>query len=101
MEPKANVTDTPSGTSSRIDDYRVRPAAEARSWAPVEERSWAPERRVYTHNPARFGKVAEIQPETETDVEPALRPPPHWMLAVAGAAIAALMGALLGGFLHI
>ena len=97
MDPKASPSEVPS----RVDDYRVRPAAEPRSWASAEERSWAPERRVYTHNPARFGKVAEIEPEVEADVEPTLRPPPHWMLAVAGAAIAALMGALLGGFLHI
>ena len=37
----------------------------------------------------------------EIDVEPQLPPPPRWMLMMGGAAIAALMGALLGGFMHI
>ena len=97
MEPRILPPDQPS----RSDDYRVRPAAEPRSWAPHEDRSWESERRVYTHNPARFGQKAEVPPEVEIDVEPALRPPPQWMLVLAGAAIAALIGGLVGGVMHI
>jgi len=97
MEPRI----APSEPSPRSDDYRVRPAAEARSWAPPEGRSWEGERRIYTHNPARFGQKTEAPSEVELDVEPALRPPPQWMLVLAGAAIAALIGGLVGGVMHI
>jgi len=97
MEPRID----PSQTPSRRDDYRIRPAAEARSWAPPEDRSREDERRIYTHNPARFSRKAEVQPEVELDVEPTLRPPPQWMLVLAGAAIAALIGGMVGGFMHI
>ncbi len=34
---------------------------------------------------------------TDEEAEPALRPPPTWMLVLAGAAIATLMGVLVGG----
>ena len=44
---------------------------------------------------------AEPAAVEEIDVEPQLPPPPRWMLMMGGAAIAALMGALLGGFMHI
>jgi len=103
---------------TRVDDYRVRPHAEPKSWAPVEpdepqvradHATW-----IYTHNVERFSRPAErttpvheaaAQPQAQTvemvDVEPDLPPPPRWMIAIAGAAVAALMGALLGGFMHI
>lgn len=105
MEPTAAA----SGRPAREDDYRVRPAApggEAKSWisdrpvAPLTPREGA---RIYTHTAENFGRretpQAEIDPDL--DVEPALRPPPQWMLILAGAAVAALMGALLGGMMHI
>lgn len=57
---------------------------------------------IYTHNPARFVRPEAVAPEpVEEDAEPTLRPPPPWMLMLAGAAVAALMGGLLGGFLNI
>lgn len=95
--------------SSRADDYRVRPAAEPRSWAPrVAEADWgwdapaADARPTFTHNAARYSRPIEaMQPAEHVDLEPELSPPPRWMMALAGAAVAALMGALLGGFMHI
>lgn len=103
----------PVRPASRADDYRVRPAAEPRSWAPrVAEADWTwdaprpetrPEtRNVFTHNAERYSRPVEIETsEPDLDVEPQLTPPPRWMLAIAGAAVAALMGALLGGFMHV
>jgi hypothetical protein len=97
--------------SPREDDYRVRPAAEPKSWVtdqPVEDirpdaKVW-PEQgaRLYTHNVEHFGRRDATPVEAaEPDVEPNVSPPPYWMIMVAGAAVAALMGALLGGFMHI
>ena len=78
------------------DDYRVRAAAEPRSWAPQTADA------TFTHNAARYARPVEaVQPAEHIDVEPEVAPPPRWMMAIAGAAVAALMGALLGGFLHI
>ena len=37
----------------------------------------------------------------EIDAEPQLRPPPRWLIILAGVAIAALMGAMLGAFMHV
>lgn len=103
----------PVRPASRADDYRVRPTAEPKSWAPrVAEPDWTwdaprpetrPEtRNVFTHNVQRYSRPAPLEtPETEIDAEPQLAPPPRWMLAIAGAAVAALMGALLGGFMHV
>lgn len=99
----------PVRSASRVDDYRVRPAAEAKSWAPrVAEADWtwdAPRpdaRSVFTHNAQRYSRPTPVEtPEAEVDAEPQLAPPPRWMLAIAGAAVAALMGALLGGFMHV
>lgn len=96
-------------TTDRTDDYRVRPAAEPRSWAPhVAEGDWgrdapaADARPTFTHNAARYSRPTEAtQPVEHVDLEPELSPPPRWMMALAGAAVAALMGALLGGFMHI
>ncbi|WP_395944726.1 hypothetical protein [Brevundimonas sp.] len=82
------------------------PGGEAKSW--VSDRPASPEAvrerpRVYTHTAENFGRCDAINAEkTEVpDVEPSLRPPPQWMLLLAGAAVAALMGALLGGMMHI
>jgi hypothetical protein len=105
MEPTAS---TP-GLPAREDDYRVRPAApggEAKSWVsdrPVSPLAVRERSRVYTHTAENFGRRETPQTEVEpdVDVEPALRPPPQWMLILAGAAVAALMGALLGGMMHI
>lgn len=107
----------PVRPASRDDDYRVRPAAESKSWAPrVAEADWTwdaprpetrprtrPEtRNVFTHNVERYSRPVEVEAsEPDLDVEPQLAPPPRWMLAIAGAAVAALMGALLGGFMHV
>ncbi|WP_428154455.1 hypothetical protein [Brevundimonas sp.] len=96
-------------TTDRTDDYRVRPAAEPRSWAPrVAEGGWgrdapaAGARPTFTHNAARYSRPNEATQSVEhVDLEPELSPPPRWMMALAGAAVAALMGALLGGFMHI
>jgi hypothetical protein len=100
-----------SRPTSRIDDYRVSPAAEPKSWATpprVAEQDWAWQApapapgSVFTHNADHFRAVAAPQPAEEVvDVEPALPATPRWMIAVAGAAVAALMGALLGGFMHV
>lgn len=106
MEPTA----TSSGTTTSEDDLRLRPAAprgEAKSW--VSERPIAPgvmpgRSRIYTHTADNFGlrgEKVQAEVDTELDVEPALRAPPQWMLILAGAAVAALMGALLGGMMHI
>lgn len=97
-----------TGIPAREDDYRLRPAAEPKSWVsdqPVEPLGddagfQADARgRLYTHNVERFAHK-ETAP-AEPDVEPTVSPPPHWMIMIAGAAVAALMGALLGGFMHI
>lgn len=87
---------SPSRLRRRNIDDSQQSAAEAKSWAPVTP----PERaRVYTHNAEHFARRdAEVEAVVEEDAEPALRPPPTWMLLLAGAAIAALLGALLGGF---
>jgi hypothetical protein len=83
-------------------------AAEERSWAPRATevpRSVPPsfhDRGVFTHTATNFGRrEAEPAAVEEIDVEPQLPPTPRWMLMMGGAAIAALMGALLGGFMHI
>ncbi|WP_307363503.1 hypothetical protein [Brevundimonas sp. SORGH_AS_0993] len=41
--------------------------------------------------------------ETAEDVEaePKLRPPPRWLIALAGVAVAALMGAMVGAVMHV
>ncbi len=103
MEPTVHHPPQPR---SRADDYRVRPLAEAKSWAPVEPEAGTvrPQEaaRIYTHNAERFARREPAPAEpTEEDVEPTVPLPPHWMLAIAGAAVAALMGALLGGFMHV
>jgi len=105
MQPRLNIV----RPSSSTDDLSVGPAVEPRSWAPrvVEaDRSWqeaaADVRPTFTHNAARYSRSAEAtQPVEHVDLEPELSPPPRWMMALAGAAVAALMGALLGGFMHI
>lgn len=93
----------------------MRPAAEPKSWVsdrPVEaidapapyQTEGQPDRgaRLYTHNVEAFGRRETAPVEmAETDVEPALGTPPHWMIMIAGAGVAALTGALLGGFMHI
>ena len=91
---------------TRADDYRVRPYAEARSWAPVEddEPRVRPQEaaRIYTHNAERFApRQPMVMEPVEEDVEPTVPRPPQWMLLIAGAAVAALMGALLGGFMQV
>ncbi|WAC60949.1 hypothetical protein [Brevundimonas sp. SL130] len=102
---------THTGIPAREEDYRARQAAEPKSWVtdqPVE--AWSSDARawpgqgahLYTHNAERFARAEAAPAETtEADVEPAVSPPPHWMIMIAVAAVAALMGALLGGFLHI
>lgn len=102
-------TTTSTGLNAREDDYRIGPAApvgEGKSW--VSERPTSPlagrERsRIYTHTAENFGRrdTPSVDVDDALDVEPSLRPPPHWMLILAGAAVAALMGALLGGTMHI
>ena len=97
---------THTGTPAREDDYRLRPAAEPKSWVTDQPISDFPAdrmtSRLYTHNAERFGRRQPEPVETvEPEAEPALNPPPHWMMMIAGAAVAALMGALLGGFMHI
>jgi len=102
---------THTGIPAREDDYRVRPAAEPKSWVsdqPVEPLGAdAPvgadgSARLYAHNIAYSRRPEAAAVETpEPDVEPMVSPPPHWMIMIAGAAVAALMGALLGGFMHI
>jgi hypothetical protein len=102
---------THTGIPAREEDYRVRPAAEPKSWVsdqPVEAlgadaRAWPYQgARLYTHNVERFARAEAAPAETtEADVEPTVSPPPHWMIMIAGAAVAALMGALLGGMMHI
>jgi hypothetical protein len=91
---------------TRVDDYRVRPYAEAKSWAPVEDDGPCarPQEaaRIYTHNAERFAPREPVVIESvEEDVEPTVPQPPQWMLLIAGAAVAALMGALLGGFMQV
>ena len=102
MQPRPYTDQTPD----RTDDYGARPTAEPRSWAPRvadRDRSWdapaAEARPTFTHNAARYSRQTEAV--APVDVEPELSPPPRWMMAIAGAAVAALMGALLGGFMHI
>lgn len=97
-----------SKTPSREDDYRLESEVawvEPRSWASATEQGKPTPRsnEVFTHNPSHFGRrdVASSDENAELDVEPSLAPPPQWMLVLAGAAVAALMGALLGGFMHV
>ena len=102
MEPTVPSRQLPA----RVDDYRVRPPAEAKSWAPVElDDTHVPPQeaaRIYTHNAERFAPRARVVRESvEEDVEPAVPQPPQWMLLITGAAVAALMGALLGGFMQV
>lgn len=105
MEPTATST----GLPAREEDYRVRSAAspaEAKSWVtdrPVSPLAPRERSRVYTHTAENFGRRETTAAETDADldVEPSLRPPPQWMFILAGAAVAALMGALLGGMMHI
>ncbi|WP_292225213.1 hypothetical protein [Brevundimonas sp.] len=68
---------------------------EPKSWAPTEKAKAA---RCYTHNTQHFAaRDAEPGLVADEEAEPALRPPPTWMLLLAGAAIATLMGVLVGG----
>lgn len=104
MQPRPYTDQTPD----RTHDNRARPTAEPRSWAPrVADRDapWdapaADKRTTFTHNAARYSRAVEAAPVQQIDLEPELTPPPRWMMAVAGAAVAALTGALLGGFMHI
>jgi hypothetical protein len=101
---------THTGIPAREEDYRVRPAAEPKSWVsdqPVQALGadaavWPDQgARLYTHNVEHFARPEAAVEMTEPDVEPTVSPPPHWMIMIAGAAVAALMGALLGGFMHI
>ena len=102
MEPTIPSRQLPT----RADDYRVRPHGEAKSWAPVEAEKTGvrPQEasRIYTHNAERFAPRQPVVMESvEEDVEPTVPLPPQWMLVIAGAAVAALMGALLGGFMQV
>ncbi|WP_425985016.1 hypothetical protein [Brevundimonas sp. TWP1-2-1b1] len=105
MQPHTHSSPNPD----RADDYRIRPAAEPHSWAPRAAQgdlAWGASagdaRPTFTHNAARYSRPAEATASMEqADVEPELSAPPRWMMAIAGAAVAALMGALLGGFMHI
>jgi hypothetical protein len=102
---------THTGIPAREEDYRVRPAAEPKSWVTDQTADasgfgaqiWPDQgARLYTHNVEHFGRNNATPAEVaEPDVEPTLSTPPHWMIMIAGAAVAALMGALLGGFMHI
>ena len=86
-----------TGLRTRESDRIARTPAEAKSWAPSE-----PTRTIYTHNASHFARNDAVEPrQHEEEAEPALRPPPSWMLMLAGAAVASLMGVLLGGFLNI
>lgn len=98
------VSHTPAST--REEDYRLRSVPEPKSWIStepvIEISSDRLASRIYTHNAERFGRREPVAVETaQDDVEPSLGQPPHWMMMLAGAAVAALMGALLGGFMHI
>lgn len=80
----------------RPGDVDGQPSAtESKSWAPTEKAKSA---GCYTHNRRNFA-ARDVEPVVVTDeeAEPALRPPPTWMLVLAGAAIATLMGVLVGG----
>lgn len=94
-------------TTAQTADFRVRPEVEARSWAPrAPQPDWgwdtSEARPTFTHNAARYARPNEaVAPVERVDLEPELSPPPRWMMALAGAAVAALMGALLGGFMQI
>lgn len=103
MQPPVTPLQTPR--HDREDDYRLRPFAEPKSWMADESHdSPAAHRaatRIYTHNAEHFGRREPAVETREEEVEPALSPPPQWMMMIAGAAVAALMGALLGGFMHI
>ena len=85
------IEDRVTGLKAGGDDYLVKPFAFGELAARVE----ALARRPVLREEAEPAAVEEI------DVEPQLPPPPRWMLMMGGAAIAALMGALLGGFMHI
>lgn len=45
-----------------------------------------------------FGRREAME---DVDAEPQLRPPPRWLIVLAGVAVAALMGAMLGAFMHV
>lgn len=121
MEPRADTARLRSRTDADRAEAEGRIApAEARSWAPPPQNTVrinpgvaayqraaeiAPPLRAaptFTHNAARYTRPAEApQPVEYVDLEPELSTPPRWMLMVAGAAVAALMGALLGGFMSL
>lgn len=88
----------PSQANRHSDDAgRVRPAAEPKSWAQADPKALT---RLYTHNAERFARrsrAEDAEAVADEDAEPALRPPPMWMLILAGAAVAAMLGVLLGG----
>ena len=91
---------------AREADYRVLPPVEPKSWISTEPvadvTAMRQASRIYTHNAERFGRREPVTSSVvEDDVEPSLSPPPQWMMVIAGAAVAALMGALLGGMMHI
>ena len=72
---------THTGTPAREDDYRLRPAAEPKSWVTDQPISDFPAdrmtSRLYTHNAERFGRREPEPVETvEPEAEPALNPPP-------------------------
>nr|WP_314438433.1 hypothetical protein [uncultured Brevundimonas sp.] len=70
-------------------------ATESKSWASTEKAKAA---GCYTHNTRNF-TVRDVEPVVvaQEEAEPALPPAPTWMLVLAGAAIATLMGVLVGG----
>lgn len=45
-----------------------------------------------------FGRREAME---DVDAEPKLRPPPRWLIVLAGVAVAALVGAMLGAFMHV
>ncbi|WP_312599541.1 hypothetical protein [Brevundimonas sp.] len=115
MEPRFDITRIGHRTDADTlgGGDRVAPA-EARSWAPRADAprvasadwTWAPKpidnRPTFTHNAARYSRpTQDVEPVEHIDLEPELSSPPRWMMMVAGAAVAALLGALLGGFMHI
>ncbi|GAW40623.1 hypothetical protein SH203_01023 [Brevundimonas sp. SH203] len=115
MEPRADIARIkPKADADMLGGGgRIAPA-EARSWAPRADAprvvgadwGWAAPpidgRPTFTHNAARYSRPAEAPTAVEPmDLELELAPPPRWMMMVAGAAVAALLGALLGGFMHI
>ena len=85
-------------------EYRTRPGVAREAMTAYQTAAWrAPAATRFDSRPANdFLSRADAVAPTTFSVQPAqVEPQPRWIIVAAGAVIAALLGALLGGMMSV